>query len=148
MYSILTYESNKVKIRHDIRVNKCSATFKAIGEWYVSPMLDHIKICKDFECKKEYQLLKNDIAAFIVELEKPVNLDYRKSLFCIFNYFESTALAVNEGLMDELFIKKYFRGTFFEFYDAYFLFIEIRRKIKNDQEIFSEFTNLVNKWKS
>src|SRR3954462_1056520 len=54
MYSILTYESNQIKNRHDTRVRKSSATYNAIGEWHVSPMMDYSKNCKEFESKKEY----------------------------------------------------------------------------------------------
>jgi hypothetical protein len=148
MYSILTYESNQVKIRHDIRVSKSSTTFKAMKEWNSSPMIDYMKICKDFQNKKEYKLLKNDIAAFIVEFEKPVNQEYQKSLFCILNYFETMAVGINEDLMDEEFMRKYFCNIFFEFYDTYYPFIKGIRKTKKDFSILSEFTNLVNKWRN
>jgi len=146
MYSILTYESNQVKIRHDIRVNKCSATYKAMGEWYASPMIDYLRVCKEFELKDEYHLLKNDIDAFMIIFEDNVNIEYRKSLINILNYFEIMATAVNEDLMDELFMKKYFRRIFVHHYNTYFLFIEKRRDTKNDPEIWKEFTSLVQKW--
>jgi hypothetical protein len=148
MYSILTYESNQVKIRHDIRVSKCSTTFKAMQEWNSASMIDYVKFCKDFQNRKEYKLLKNDTAAFIVEFEKSVNQEYRKSLLCILNYFESMAVGVNEDLMDEEFVKKYFENAFFEFYDTYYPFIKGLRKTKKNFTILSGFTNLVNKWRN
>ena len=148
IYSILTYESNQIKNRHDTRVRKSSATYSAIGEWHVSPMMDYSKICKEFESKNEYHLLKDDIDAFMREFNKDINFEYRRSLICILNYFESMSVAVSEDLMDELFMKKFFRNIFFEFYNVYFLFIEARRKEKNDHEIWLEFTTLVQRWKN
>ena len=148
MYSILTYESNQIKNRHDMRVRKSAATYKAMVEWHVSPMVDYSKTCKEFESRNEYQLLKDDIEMFMQEFNKSINFEYRRSLICILNYFESMAVAISEDLMDESFMKKFFRNIFFEFYDAYFLFIEERRKMKNDHEIWYEFTTLVERWKN
>ncbi|SFD76433.1 protein of unknown function [Chitinophaga sp. CF118] len=148
MYSILTFESNQIKNRHDIRVRKCSATYNVIREWHMSPMMDYSKICKEFELKNEYQLLKNDIESFMQEFDNSINSEYRKSLICVLNYFESIAVAISEDLLDELFTKKYFRLIFLEFYDDYFFFIHERRKIKNDNEIWQEYTRLAYKWKT
>ena len=148
MYSILTYESNQIKNWHDTRVRKSSATYNAIGEWHVSPMMDYSKICKEFESKKEYQLLKDDIEMFMQEFNKSINFEYRRSLICILNYFESMAAGIGEDLMDEIFMKKFFRKIFYDFYDAYFLFIQERRRINNDHEIWQEFTTLVERWKN
>lgn len=148
IYSILTYESNQIKNRHDTRVRKSSATYDVIKEWHTSSMIDYSKICKEFESKKEYALLQNDIGAFMHEFNKGVNLEYRKSLICILNYFESMAVAISEDLMDELFMKKCFSKIFFKFYNAYILFIEERRRIKNDPEMWREFTILVERWKN
>jgi hypothetical protein len=148
IYSMLTYESNQVKNRHDTRVRKSSATYNAIGEWHASPMMDYSKICKEFESKNEYQLLKDDIEMFMHEFNKSINFEYRKSLICILNYFESMAAGIGEDLMDEVFMRKFFRKIFFEFYDTYFPFIQERRRINNDDEIWQEFTTLVQRWKN
>jgi hypothetical protein len=148
IYSILTYESNQVKNHHDTRVRKSSATYNVIREWHTSPMIDYSKICKEFESKKEYELLQNDIGAFMQEFNNSINLEYRKSLICILNYFESVAAAISEELMDELFMKKYFRIIFVDFYDNYIPFIRERRRMKNDHEIWDEFTTLVERWKN
>lgn len=148
MYSILTYESNQIKNRHDTRVRKSSATYNAMGEWHVSPMVDYSKICKEFESKNEYQLLKNDIEKFMQEFNSSINSEYRKSLICILNYFESMSVGIGEDLMDEVFMRKFFRKIFFDFYDAYFPFIQERRRINNDHEIWQEFTRLVERWKN
>lgn len=148
IYSILTYESNQIKNRHDTRVRKTTATYNAIGEWHVSPMMDYSKVCKEFESKKEYELLQNDIGAFMIEFNKDINFEYRRSLICILNYFESMAVAVSEDLMDELFMRKCFRKLFSDFYDSYFPLIQERRRINNDHEIWREFTTLVERWKN
>lgn len=148
MYSMLTYESNQVKNHHDMRVSKCSATYKVMREWHTSPMMDYSKICKEFESKKEYQLLQDDIEMFMHEFDKNINLEYRKSLICILNYFESIGVGISEDLMDELFMKKYFRKLFYDFYDTYFHFIQERRRMNNDDEIWQEFTTLVKRWKN
>lgn len=147
MYSILTYESNQKKNRHDIRIQKCSTTYKAIGEWHTSPMIDYSKCCIAFAQEKDYILLKTDVKAFVIAFDKPKNIEFRKSLICIFNYFESMSVAVNEDIMDEAFMKKYFRNIFYAFYDDYINFIKERRENKKNEEIWIEFTTLVEKWK-
>lgn len=148
MYSILTYEFTQAKTRNDIRISKCSATYKIMGEWYTSPMIEYVKNCREFENRYEYQLLKDDIVIFTRIVENNINYEFRKSIFCILNYFEVIAVGISEDLMDERFVRKYFSIIFFDFYNTYFPFIEQRRKIKNDHEIWKEFTNLVNKWKN
>lgn len=61
LYSILSYESSIKKTKHDIRIQKASITYSAMGEWHNPPMIDYAKVCSEFESKPEFKLMKTSI---------------------------------------------------------------------------------------
>lgn len=88
IYSILTYEFNQLKNLREIRVRKSTATYEVIKEWHSSPMIDYTKKCIEAELQND--LLKKDIDTFMKELDYDINIEYRKSLIGVLNYFDQS----------------------------------------------------------
>jgi hypothetical protein len=147
LYSIMTYELNIKKNALDHRVRKGASTYSAASDWHKAPMIDYARISAKFLESPTYALLKTDIPNFFIEFAKDENIDQRKSLISILNYFETISVANNSEIMDDIFVQKYFKSIFYEYYDNYIVFINVRRKVKTKETIWIEFTNLVEQWK-
>jgi len=147
IYTIMTYEFNHSKTLFEIRVRKTTATYDMIREWHSSTMSEHQKRCYEFASENKNIFLNNDIQNFIVSFNSNINIEYKKSLSEVLNYFESIAVSVCEELTDEMLMKKHFRKLLFNFYDVYFPFIEDIRKTQMNDDIWKEFTNLVERWR-
>ena len=148
MYSIMTYDLTQNKNRHDIRMQKMSATYNACSEWHTGIMMGHVIKLSELETKQEFKSIKTDVTAFNNFMEKNDNCEYKRSYLCLINYFESLPIASNESLMDEEFIRKYFFGIFKGYYNHYLPFIQHRRIITGNQKILIGFTEIVEKWKT
>lgn len=148
MYSIMTYDLTQSKNKHDMRMQKMAATYNACSEWHTLVMMDHVIKLAELEVLVEFSLIKTDITGFAKFLERKECCDYKRSYLCLINYFESLAIASNESLMDEEFIRKYFFGIFKSYYDDYLPFIQHRRISKKNQKILLGFTDIVEKWQT
>jgi hypothetical protein len=62
------------------------------------------------------------------------------------NFLESISLGVLQGIMDEEFIKGFFGSVFKNQYNTYIVFIEYRRREKQNPKIWNSFTTLAFKW--
>ncbi len=148
IYSIMTYELAQKKNQHDMRMQKISATYNACSEWYSLTMMEHSRRLTEFQTGSYSHLIKGNMVVLNAFFDDEKNSDLKTSYKCVFNYFESLAIASNESLMDEEFIRKYFSGVFKRYYNDFIPLIENRRISKKDQDILIGFTTLVEKWKT
>lgn len=145
-YSILAYEFGVKKSKLDRRVQKGQSTFNILSTWYNSPLIDYSKVIDSFEKSDKYSLLKNNIEEFekyFEDVDKSIEL--RNAYRGIFNHFEIISAGIKEEVIDETFVKRYFKDIFFAYYEDWIAFI-VRRRQKNP-DAFLEFTTLVENWR-
>lgn len=143
-YSIINYEHNQIKFNHDKKSTRETLTFNTACRMHETAMVSHIKNVKLFYLNNKELFISNkhlDVAASLAEQEET-----RISFIIVFNYFEGIALAINQGIIDETFMKKFFKSVFrdhYNFYGSHFLFL---RKENNSPDTCIHFTNLASKW--
>ncbi|MFZ6023208.1 MAG: DUF4760 domain-containing protein [Bacteroidota bacterium] len=134
-YSIITYEYNQRKFKHEVKTSRETLSFNVACEWYKPPMAEYMKTAAKFYLQHKQLIEETNAKKFHDELEKEENENAKIALFGILNYLESIALAVKQEIMDEDFIKGFFATVFASNYNSYLFYIEYRRKIKQNQRI-------------
>jgi len=144
-YSILNYEHNYIKYKNDIRTTKLALSYSASSEWHKPTMVENLKITKLLY--DEYKNLTEDNKAvdFFNILEKDESA--RSALVSILNYFESISLGIRHELMDEEYMRNYFKTVYSLYLNNYGFYINHRRRMYNSPEIWINFTNLAEDWK-
>lgn len=145
-YHMINYENDQTKFKHDVKLSREKLSFNIATEWHKEPMVNYMKILKEFLKKHEPLLKENDAKNFHDTIENENNIEEKKALIAVFNYFESISLGVKQGIMDEEFVKGFFGSIFVQYCQEYSFYIEYRRRIKKNQRIWNNFTILANKW--
>lgn len=143
-YAVLNYEHKHQKDLYDIRFAKCAEAYNAICEWHRPAMVDNLKTTKQLFETKKHLILENKAKDFYEELEQ--NDEARAALIAILNYFESLAVGINQGILDELFVKRLFRTLMMSYFNDYSFYIMYKRKYHNAPTIWLEFTRLADNW--
>lgn len=143
-YTILNYEYNQIKSSHDRLLSKKILAFQICSEWSKPVMVENLKITNIMRIKNSNLIDDNRPTEFAKVLENDENT--RSALVSIFNFLESVSLGVWDEIMDEYLIRKYFRTVFISYYMDYNFFIEFRRSLHQNPEIWVQFTNLAQKW--
>jgi hypothetical protein len=144
-YSIMTYEYNHLKFKHDNKKAKDLLTYNTATEWHKTGMVDIQKKCVVLRTTKP-AVFKNKVA-FYLFLESSSNIDDKAAFASLFNYFESISIGVKQDLIDKKFIKEFFEHIFCTNHDLYISHIEYRREVKKDRSIWINYTNLVEEWR-
>lgn len=142
----LNYEFTSSKARRDYEAAKQLLTFTTSSEWHKTPIKDYQCTVIELENKFIDSKATRDQFDFEKFIEDSDNLQYRESLKCILNYFESATIAVNKGLIDKEFIKEFFFDIYKLYYVDYSFYIERLRIKKNNQNIWINFTKLAEDW--
>ena len=145
-YNMINYENEQMKFKHDVKIFREKLSFNTATDWHKPPMVDYSKTLKKFLNKCKPLLEDNDSKKFHETIESESNEDEKQALIAVFNFFESIAIAVNQGIMDEGFIKKFFRSIFVQYYQDYSFYIDYRRRIKKSSTMWINFTNLASTW--
>lgn len=143
-YAILNYEHKHEKDLYDRRFAKCAETYNTICEWHRPAMVVNLKTTKQLFESKKHLILENKAKDFYEQLEE--NDEARAALIAILNYFEFLAVGINQGILDELFVKKLFRTLMIGYFNDYSFYIMYKRKYQNAPTIWIEFTDLADKW--
>lgn len=147
LYSILSFEVTLKKNIKENRVRKSAATFNAVSEWYKAPLIDHAQTIRKFEESKNYQLLhQEDLKPFDVFFSDPTNLDFRKAVMGIFNYFETICAGLKEDVIDERFTRNFYEAIFKAYYKDWIGYFNHRRNLENDPTLWKDFTTFTEKW--
>lgn len=143
-YSIINYEHNHVKFMHDKKSAKDTLTYNTACKMHDTNMLSHSKNVKLFYLNNKELFIAGkhqDISDSLSAQEET-----RMSFLALFNYFEGIAIAIDQGIIDEVFMKRFFNSVFrdyYNYYDNHFVYI---RKENKSSEIFINFTNLASNW--
>ncbi len=145
-YAFINYEYAQRKFKHDVKTGRDIASFNIAMEWQKEYMTDKANELGRFY-RAHKQLLEDGMPRkFQDELDKDENEKAYVALIAVINFLESVSLAVNQGIMDEDFIKGFFGSLFVQEYNRYIGYIEFRRRQKQNPKIWKSFTDLSQKW--
>lgn len=143
-YSIINYEHNQLKFKHDVKTSREVLTFTTATKMYDKEMINHFRNVKTFyQTNKEFFVQNRclEIDRLLTE-----ETEKRVSFIVLFNYLEGISVGINQGIMDEVFMKEFFK-TLFRDYSQYFgLYLDFLRKESNSPRIFRHFTALAERW--
>jgi hypothetical protein len=74
------------------------------------------------------------------------NSDQFSTIRKILNLHELTAVAISEGVIDEMVYRRWFNGTYISDYEATKNFIKIARVTYTNPNVFSEFERTALRW--
>jgi hypothetical protein len=143
-YSILNYEHNHRKSKDDAKFSRLHASFNVSCEWSKPTMVENLKITKKLHNQHKHLCDENRAKDFFEILEK--DEEARSALVSILNYLELLAVGIEEGILDETMIKKYFKTMFYRYLSNYGFYIDYRRKIYNNPTAWEYFTAMATKW--
>jgi Domain of unknown function (DUF4760) len=139
----LNYEVNRMKFEFDdnkLIHDKKVVALNIISEWNKPEMTKIANTLKllfdDFVGKKNSE--------FIQKIQ--TEADVRFSVIAILNYFEKIGAAVSFEVADENLLKDYFLGLVNGFWHGLNEYIIVRRKEREDDDIFIQFEQLYKKW--
>lgn len=145
-YSVLNYEHSQLTFRHHIKLSRETLTFNTTGKMHEPATIGHFKILKEF-----YEAHQQDFrqAAYQkVQASLKQDTEARIAFIVLFNYFESIALGVLQGIMDEDFMKAFFKTVFTEQFQLFEGFLEYLRTDTRSERLFWRFSQLAKKWKT
>jgi hypothetical protein len=148
LYTVLTFEFTVKTKKSDERYQLSLTTYTAISQWHAPPLIEYSKTIGLFETTFLYEMLKKDAISFEQFYASTDGESIRTAVSGIFNYFEVISAAIEEKIMDESFVKKFFFAVFKAYYIDWIEFIKIRRINTNDNDLWNDFTTLVQKWES
>lgn len=148
IYAVINYEFSLNKNESDLKIKKSLASFDTINNWHKEPMVSHISEIKKFEKSKNYNLINGDIDEFMAFMHDDKNAPLLNSLVSILNYFETIVSGMNEGILDEQYIRRYYESIMLDYYQQYSTFITKKRSNERNQKIWIEFTRLAQEWNS
>jgi hypothetical protein len=145
-YTILNYEINYHKYKKDKMQSLKQASFQIASDWHKDSIVRNLKITKKLYEQYKHLAEGNKSKEFSELLDN--DEDARAALLSILNYLECIALGVSEGILDESFIRGSFKGIFISYFNDYDFYIQYRRKMYNNANMWIKFTQLAIKWRS
>lgn len=146
IYAIINYEFSLNKNVTDINIKRSLATFDTINNWHKEPLVSHINEMRKFEKSKQFNLIDGDIDELMDFMHDEKNAPLLNSLVSILNYFETIVSGMNEGILDQQYIRRYYELIMLEYYQHYSSFITKKRSNERNQKIWTEFTRLAQDW--
>lgn len=143
-YAILNYEMSYYRYRNDQILARKYSAFAAASEWHKELLVRNLKTTRKLYEKYKHLIDDNKSKEFSELLDK--DDDARAALISIFNYLESLALGIEEGVHDEGFIAQFFRGIFISYYNDFEFYIQYKRKKEQNPHIWIKFTEMATKW--
>jgi Domain of unknown function (DUF4760) len=145
-YSIINYEHNQRKFKHDVKLSREMLTFTTACKMHEAETINHFKSIKSFYNANKQVFAEGKLADIDIKLK--AEPDTRVSFIVIFNYFESIAIGIEQGIMDEVFMKEFFKTIYRDCYNEFGTYIEFMRKENNSPRAFHKFTALAKRWES
>ena len=146
------YELNKQKAEREEKEGlskKVKLSYEVISEWYKNDMATNAEITRRFIKPFKGTLSKSSgLKAFKKELSTQQNINIRKSLISVLNYFEHLALLLGDGVINEDIVKKAFRTAFVTLYSNLKEYIEDEQRGNSgaNSKIYINFVELSKKW--
>jgi len=133
-YTIITYEYNRNKFKHDVQLSKDTLAFNIALEWHKATMIDHLNKCRDFIEIHRSRLTNAEGKEFYDELCKnPVE---KSALISVLNFFEAFSLAIHHGVMGEDLSKEFFLSIVLEWHKDFAPVIRHLRTVKRNDRIY------------
>lgn len=145
-YLVMNYEYNQRKFKHDIKSSRDLLSFNTALEWQREYMVKNQNLARNFYLKYKHLLDDGKLRKFQAQLDRDENEDSYSALLCVLNFLESICLGVKQGIMDEDFIRGFFGTLFILYYTRYVSYINFRRREKQNNKIWNNFTTLSEKW--
>jgi|ERR1035437_1169191 hypothetical protein len=143
-YSIINYEHNLSKFKYDVKAARETLTFTTAAKMYEADMVKYFRTVKAFY-ETYINLFKENKGEEINKL-LIADPDTRVAFVIIFNYFEGISISINQCIMDEDFMKEFFKTIFKNYYNRYGMFLDYLRKDAGTKRIFRHFTALAERW--
>lgn len=143
-YSIINYEHNKSKFNHEVKSAREVLTYNASCKMQESETIEHLRKIKTFYEANKTLFLENKLKE--IDTLLLAQIDSRTSFMVIFNYFEGIAIATEQGIMDEAFIKNFFKTIFLQNLKKFGSYIEFMQKEYDSERIFWKYMALAEKW--
>jgi hypothetical protein len=105
---------------------KKAYSFEVSTVWFKPEMAKNVEICRDFLLKEKGTLMNGTIQSFIKQLDE--NLDKRKAVICVLNYFENLSLMIRYDIVHEEHIKQCFKTVFLDYFKVLKRYIEVVQK--------------------
>jgi hypothetical protein len=146
------YQINKQKFEREdelSRLEKVKFTYQVISDWYKADMAMNAERTRRFVRPFKGQLSQPArLQEFKLLLAQDDNLETRKSLISVLNYYESLALLAFDKVIDEDILCKSFKTGFVTYYDNLKEYIEDEQRGNGgaNAKIFINFVTLTKKW--
>lgn len=145
-YTVLNYEINYHKYKKDRMLAIKQTSFQIASDWHKDSIVRHLKTTKKIYEQYKHLIDENSSKEFSELLDS--DEDIRAALISILNYLECIALGISEGILDEFFIREFFKGIFINYLNDYDFYIQYRRKKYNNANMWIKFTQLASKWRN
>ena len=143
-YSILNYEYSHLRFKHDSKNSRDVLTFTTACKVHERDMILHFKNIKTFYLDNKQLFDQNKMDS--VDALLKADTEIRMSVIAIFNYLECIALGMEHGIMDEDFMKEFFKTIFRDYFQYYGSYIIFQRNEYRSPRIFRNFTNVAERW--
>ena len=145
-YSILNYEHSQLRFRHDVQVSREILTFTSSCRMHEAETIEHFRLLKSFYDDNRSLFQRGDYAEVHYCFKK--SQQARISFIVLFNYFEGISIGVQQGIMDEAFMKEFFKTVFTEYHKYFNGYIDYLRNEARAPAIFRRFTQVAEKWRN
>ena len=120
-----------------------------ISEWYKEDMATNSEVSRKF--LQPYKGRLNEpktLAYFKRDLDIEENINIRKSLTSVLNYFEHLSLLCADHVIDEIILRKAFRTAFLTYYTTLKEFIEDEQRGNSgaNSKIYINYVSIIQKW--
>ena len=145
-YSIINYEHNQLKFKHEKKASRELLTFTTASKMHENELMNNFKVIREFYAENSQLFLEsrwNEIDALWKS-----SPNKRFSFIIIFNYFESISIGLEQDIMDETFMKEFFKTVFRDYLLKYGTYLDYERITHRSDRIYQSFTRIATKWKS
>ncbi|MEK6153109.1 DUF4760 domain-containing protein [Flavobacteriaceae bacterium 3-367] len=129
VYHSLSLEQRIEEQKYNNFLYRSKYTYDLISEWHSPRMMDSISCARKLirDKKRNVELKdKTKVSDFADYLEK--NLNERKHLILILNYFENISTMIDSGHVDVEIVKNAFKSMFISYYEYLENYIDFRQK--------------------
>lgn len=152
----LNFEANKEKLEFDKkkfeeeksikeeenRRAKTIYSFEASTLWFKPDMAKNVELSRGYLLKNKDKLMNGQLGEVVAELDKDV--ETRKSVVCVLNYFENLSLMIKNNIVDENAIKNCFKTVFLDYFKILKRYIDEIQKTST--RYLMNYEEIAKKW--
>jgi len=129
----------------NVKTSRELLTYNTSCKMYDSEMLEHFRISKKFHEENKSLFETGDVSKIDAKFEE----DYksRQSTIVVLNYLEVISIGINQLIIDEEFMKQFFKTIFKENLGRYGTYID-RVRVKKGNTIYQNFTLVSERWRA